>query len=140
MIYIDKEYLIGFSQERFIDESAEEDMAILDQIELRQIAIIKSYIGTRYNIAEIFVEDSEHESEVIKDILAKMVMYKLLKRNAARKVPTDAKEQYDEAMKTLKDVATGVIFLSDLPPAVDSNGAVVSNSISGNLSNKNFYI
>ena len=79
-------------------------------------------------------------SEVLKEILAKMVLYKVWKRNAARKVPTDAKEQYDEAMKTLKEVSTGVIRLSELPPAVDESGAVVSNSISGNLSNSNFYI
>lgn len=49
MIYIDKEYLISQAQERFIDESSQNDNDIIDQIELAQIAIIKAYLGTRYS-------------------------------------------------------------------------------------------
>jgi phage gp36-like protein len=140
MIYIDKDYLISHAQERFIDESSQNDDEILDQIELTQIAIIKTYLGTRYNVENIFAEDSPIDNEVLKEILAKLVLYKLIRRNAARKVPNDYKEQFDEAMKTLKEVATGIIRLDGVPSAVASNGSVVSNSISGNLSNSNFYI
>jgi phage gp36-like protein len=140
MIYIDKDYLITQAQERFIDESSQNDDDILDQIELTQIAIIKTYLGTRYDVNTIFDEDSPIENEVLKEILAKLVVYKLIRRNAARKVPNDYKEQFDEAMKTLKEIATGIIRLDGVPPAVDTNGSVVSNSISGNLSNPNFYI
>jgi phage gp36-like protein len=140
MIYIDKDYLISHAQERFIDESSQNNEDILDQIELAQIAIIKTYLGTRYNVNTIFDEDSPIENEVLKEILAKLVLYKLIRRNAARKVPNDYKEQYDEAMKTLKEIATGIIRLDGVPSAVDASGAVVSNSISGNLSNPNFYI
>lgn len=140
MIYIDKDYLISQAQERFIDESSQNDDEILDQIELTQIAIIKTYLGTRYNVNTIFDEDSPIENEVLKEILAKLVLYKLIRRNAARKVPNDYKEQFDEAMKTLKEIATGIIRLDGVPPAIDTNGSVVSNSISGNLSNPNFYI
>ena len=140
MIYIDKDYLISQAQERFIDESSQNDDEIIDQIELTQIAIIKTYLGTRYDVNTIFDEDSPIENEVLKEILAKFVLYKLIRRNAARKVPNDYKEQFDEAMKTLKEIATGIIRLDGVPPAVDTNGSVVSNSISGNLSNPNFYI
>ncbi|WP_396177448.1 phage protein Gp36 family protein [Flavobacterium sp.] len=140
MIYIDKDYLISHAQERFIDESSQNDDEILDQIELTQIAIIKTYLGTRYDVNTIFAEDSPIDNEVLKEILAKLVLYKLIRRNAARKVPNDYKEQFDEAMKTLKEVATGIIRLDGVPSAVASNGSVVSNSISGNLSNSNFYI
>lgn len=140
MIYIDKDYLISQAQERFIDESSQNDDEIIDQIELTQIAIIKTYLGTRYDVNTIFDEDSPIENEVLKEILAKLVLYKLIRRNAARKVPNDYKEQFDEAMKTLKEIATGIIRLDGVPPAVDTNGSVVSNSISGNLSNPNFYI
>ena len=140
MIYIDKDYLISQAQERFIDESSQNDDEIIDQIELTQIAIIKTYLGTRYDVNTIFEEDSPIENEVLKEILAKLVLYKLIRRNAARKVPNDYKEQFDEAMKTLKEIATGIIRLDGVPPAVDTNGSVVSNSISGNLSNPNFYI
>lgn len=140
MIYIDKDYLISQAQERFIDESSQNDDEIIDKIELTQIAIIKTYLGTRYDVNTIFDEDSPIENEVLKEILAKLVLYKLIRRNAARKVPNDYKEQFDEAMKTLKEIATGIIRLDGVPHAVDTNGSVVSSSISGNLSNPNFYI
>jgi phage gp36-like protein len=140
MIYIDKDYLISHAQERFIDESSQNDDDILNQIELTQIAVIKTYLGTRYNVNTIFDEDFPIENEVLKEILAKFVLYKLIRRNAARKVPNDYKEQYDEAMKTLKEIATGIIRLDGVPSAVDASGTIVSNSISGNLSNPNFYI
>lgn len=139
MLYIDKNYLISHMQERLIDESTQNDDTILDDIELSQIEMIKSYIGTRYKVSEIFGAPPV-ENEVLKEILAKLLLYKLVKRNAARKVPTDYKEQYDEAMKILKEVATGIIKLDGLPPAVDGTGAAISNSMSGNLSNENFYI
>jgi phage gp36-like protein len=140
MIYIDKDYLISHAQERFIDESSQNDDDILNQIELTQIAIIKTYLGTRYDVNTIFKINSPIENEVLKEILAKLVLYKLIRRNAARKVPNDYKEQFDEAMKTLKEIATGIIRLDGVPAAVDTNGSVVSKSISGNLSNPNFYI
>ena len=140
MIYIDKAYLINYAQERFIDESSQNDDTILDQIEWAQIAIIKTYLGTRYNVAVVFDEDNPVENEVLKEIVAKLVLYKLVRRNAARKVPNDYKEQFDEAMQTLKEIARGVIPLDGVPQAVDSSGALVSSSISGNLSNPNFYI
>lgn len=88
----------------------------------------------------VFSSISPIANEVLKEILAKFVLYKLIRRNAARKVPNDYKEQYDEALKTLKEIATGVIRLDGVPPAVDNTGSVISNSISGNLSNPNFYI
>jgi phage gp36-like protein len=140
MKYIDKDFLIAHAQERFIDESSQNEDAIIDQIEITQIAIIKTYIGSRYNVAVLFDAATPIENEVLKEILAKLVLYKLIRRNAARKVPSDYKEQYDEAMKTLKEVSIGIIKLDGLPPALDNTGAIISNSMSGNLSNKNFYI
>jgi len=140
MIYIDKEYLVSFAQERFIDESSQSDDTILDQIEETQIAVIKSYLGTRYATETVFDEADPIHNEVLREILAKLVLYKLIRRNAARKVPNDYKEQYDEAMKTLKEVSIGIIKLGGVPPAVDETGAIISNSISGNLTNKDFYI
>lgn len=140
MIYLSKEELIDRMKEVFIDESSEEDQAIIDRLELAQIAILKSYLGTRLNVDEIFNEDAPIENEVLKDILAKLLLYKLIRRNSARKVPSDLKEQYDEAMKTLKEISTGVIKLDGVPVAVDDTGNVISNSMFGNTTNKDFYI
>lgn len=140
MIYITKDFLTNYMHERLIDESCQNDTSILDYLELTQIAIIKTYIGTRYNVTLLFDAITPIENAVIKEILAKLVLYALVRRNAARKVPEDYRDQYNDAMKTVKDVATGVLVLSELPTAVTSTGSLVSNSISGNLSNKNFYI
>ena len=140
MQYISKDDLITYAHERLIDESAENDSTTLDKIELAQIDIIKSYLSSRYNTEAIFSEDSPVENEVLKSILARMVLYRLFKRNAARKVPTDSKEDNDSAKKELIDISTGKTPLTDLPPAVDSSGNPVSKSLWGNNSNPNFYI
>lgn len=139
MIYIDKNYLATHIQDRLIDESTQNDDSILDAIELSQIEIIKTYLGSRYNVESIF-GSQPIANEVLKEILSKLMLYKLVKRNAARKVPTDFKEQYDEAMKQLKEIATGVIVLSELPNANGETGTANSNTLTGNLINKNFYI
>ena len=103
--------------------------------------IIKTYIGTRYDVETIFEAENVIENEVLKDILSKLVLYRLFRRNAARMLPKNYKEDFDEAMKQLKEIATGVVRLDGLPPAIDTTtGGVRSNSLSGNLSNPDFYI
>ena len=77
MQYISKDDLITYAHERLIDESAENDSTTLDKIELAQIDIIKSYLSSRYNTEAIFSEDSPVENEVLKSILARMVLYRL---------------------------------------------------------------
>lgn len=140
MIYLNKEDLIDTTIERLIDESVQNNPAIIDNVELKQIGVITTYLGSRYNVSTIFDSVTPIENEVLKDILARLVMFKLIKRNAARKVPNDYKDSYDAAMKQLKEIATGVVTLNGVPTAVNTNGTPKSNSISGNLSNPNFYI
>lgn len=140
MQYITKDDLIKDAHERLIDESGGNEAGMLDKIEASQIGIIKSYLGSRYNVEAIFDEDSPIENEVLKSILVRMVLYRLFKRNAARKVPTDSKEDYDAAMKELTDISTGKIKLEGLPVAVDGSGQPVSNTLWGNNTNENFYI
>ena len=141
MTYLIKDDLIVDAYERFIDESSNDENFILDDLEKRGISYIKTILGTRYNVALIFDEVTPIRNETIIQILTKWMLYKLIRRNAARKVPTDYKEDYDEAMKSLKDIATGTIVLSDLPTPTDENGNPInSNAIFGNNTNKDFYI
>lgn len=141
MIYIDKPYLITHCFERFIDESSQDSPDIIDTIVEAQIAVIKTYIGTRYDVNLIFDEAEPVENEVLKEILAKLVIYALVRRNAARKVPTDFKDNYDWAMQTLEKVATGRLPLSGLPTPTDESGnPSPSNSLWGNSKNNNNYI
>lgn len=141
MIYLEKEDLITDAFERFIDESSKDDLNVLDKAEERAIAFVKTIIGSRYDVDLIFTEGAPIINEMLVQILSRIVLYRVIKRNAARKVPTDYKEDYDEALSWLKDIATGKIPLDGLPLPVDEDGDPVdSNSLWGNNSNPDFYI
>jgi len=141
MKYIDKDDLISLSFERFIDESSENDTEILDDIEAKQIGIIKSLIASRYNVAAIFDETNPIKDEILINILATLVLYGIIRRNAPRKVTTDLKEERDRVMSTLEKIATGRITLNGLPLPVDESGnGVNSNTLYGNNTNEDFYI
>jgi phage gp36-like protein len=141
MIYLEKKDLITDAFERLIDDSSKDDITVLDKAEQRAIEFVKTMIGSRYNVNLIFTEGAPIINEMLVQILSRIVLYRVIKRNAARKVPTDYKEDYDEALAWLKDIATGKIPLDGLPLPVDENGnATNSNSLWGNNSNPNFYI
>lgn len=141
MTYLDKKDLIAVAYERFIDESSLDQPYILDNTEKKGIEKLKTTLGTRYNVNLIFDTITPIRNEVLIEILATWVVYKVIKRNAGRKVPTDYKEDYDEAMKQLKDIATGVITLDGVPTPTDDNGNPInSNTIFGNNKNNDFYI
>ncbi len=140
MNYLTKDDLILLAYERFIDESSQDQEYILDDTETRAIAYLKTVLGTRYNVTLLFNETEPIRNELIVQILSKIVVYNIIRRNAARKVPTGYSEDYDEAMKLLKDIATGVIKLDGVPGAVDENGNTISTTMFGNNTNKDFYI
>lgn len=141
MVYLTKEDLISSTFERFIDESTEDQEETLGLVEGQNIELIKSYLGTRYNVNEIFSSLTPIRNTILVRILIKLVMFDVIRRNAARKVPTDYKEEYDKAIELLEKIATGRIKLDGVPGAVDENGNPVnSNSLWGNNTNKNFYI
>lgn len=141
MIYLVKDDLISLAVERFIDESSEESDKILNTVELQNIQLIKGYIASRYNVSEIFSVLTPIKHEILTRILTKLVLFDIIRRNAARKVPTDYKEEYDKALELLEKIATGRIKLEGLPVPTDENGNPTnSTSIWGNNSNPNFYI
>lgn len=141
MVYITKADLITYCQEKFIDESLQGNENILTELEVTQIDIIKSYLGTRYNVDNIFNPDSPVSNAVLKSIIARMVLYWLIKRNAARKVPTNFQEDFEAATKELIAISTGKTPISGLPGLTDNSGNPVnSNTLWGNNSNRDFYI
>lgn len=141
MNYLTKQNLISYMQERFINESSENDEDILNEIESKNIELVKSYIGTRYNVMIIFDLVTPVLNQLLISIITRLTAYDLVRRNAARKVPTDYKEDYDQALKDLKEISTGVIRPNGLPTPTDTLGnSTNSNSIWGNNTNKDFYI
>lgn len=157
MIYLEKDDLITQAYERLIDESSKDKNGlsepvdpeatpevianlVLDQLELQNIELIKSYIGSRFDVSKIFNAEDPIRNQLLIRILTTLVLYDVFRRNAARKVPSDYKDNYDAALETLEKIATGRIPVDGLPPKTDEGGNPISNSIWGNNTNKNFYI
>jgi phage gp36-like protein len=141
MQYLEKTDLITASFERFIDESTLDQVETLDNVEAQNIALIKSYIGSRYDVEMIFDEDEPVKNELITRILVKLCLFDIIRRNAARKVPADFKEEYDKAIELLEKIAYGKLPVSGLPVPTDDDGnPIESTTISGNNTNENFYI
>lgn len=140
MRYLTKKDLIVDAFERLIDESSKDEEGILDDQVDRAIEIVETYIGRRYDVTAIFDDHNPIRNEVLISIISRITLYKTVRRNAARKVPADYKEDYDDAMEDLEKINTGRLKLEGLPLAKDDQGNVKSTSISGNNSNKDFYI
>lgn len=140
MKYLNKDNLITHSFERFIDESSKDFEDTLQNIEAENIGIIKTYLSSLYDVETIFHDTDPIRNPVLIRILSKLVLYDVIRRNAARKVPSDYVENYKDAMDTLEKIAFGRLELANLPPALDEDGEIVKDSIHGNNSNPNFYI
>lgn len=140
MVYLNKNDLITHAFERFIDESSNDFDDALKNIEAENIGIIKSYLGANYDVDTIFDKDNPIRNPLLVRILSKMVLYDVIRRNAARKVPSDYVEEYEKAMETLEKIAFGKLEIKELPPAIDDDGKIISNTLFGNNRNKNFYI
>lgn len=143
MKYLSEDDLTTDSYQRFIIESSADNPDVIFKCEDRAIALVITYLSSRYSVKDIFGDDELNipplRNELLADIITKITLYKLFKRNAARKLPDDIKEGWDWSILMLEKLQTGRIILN-LPPALDENGQVKSKSIWGNLSNKNYYI
>lgn len=137
MIYLTPEDLKTDSQERHITDSTADTPDVLEKIEKATIGIVSTFLSPRYDTQLVFAEGAPIRDEVLVDLMVKIALYKLFRRNAARKVGTDTKEDYSWAMKQLEKIQSGRITL-DLPaPDLESTG---SYSMFGNTSNRDFYI
>lgn len=143
MIYLTNADLTDGSYKRFITESSGDTEAghdIINANELKAIGLAKTYMTGRYDTDKIFDPESPVRDELLADIISKITLYKIFSRNAARKVSTDIKEDYDWAMKELQRINSGQTVLAGLPVPVDDDGEPISKSIYGNNSNTDFYI
>ncbi|MBX7204160.1 MAG: DUF1320 domain-containing protein [Bacteroidia bacterium] len=139
MIYLTQDDLNLESFERFITESTGGDSSIVDNAEKKAIAHCKTFLS-RYDVEDVFDEEEPIRDEHLANIIAIITCYKIISRNAARKVPSDAREDYKWALEQLEKIQTGRVTL-ELPPRIDSStGNAVSNAIFGNISNPDFYI
>ena len=111
---------------------------ILDDIELKVIDLVISYIAGTYN-CELIFSTPPIRNGVLVQIIASIVVYRSVKRNAARKVPDDYVELYKEAIKFLENIQSGSMALVNCPKLTTEEGGSIS-PVWGNNINKDFFI
>lgn len=141
MRYITREDLIDVIQEKMLDDSVQLDGAVIDSIEEKAIAFVISFISGRYKTVEIFDKESPLRHAILVQVISMIVTYRIVRRNAARKVPEDYKQVYDEAVTILKNIQGGSQKLDTMPevPSTDESGNPV-NIMWGNTTNKDYFI
>ena len=146
MKYLEEEDLIAVIQERLINESialaqdaALNDNEILNKIEEKAIDFAISYISGTYDTATIFDETTPIRNGVLTQAIACIVVYRAVKRNAARKVPSDLIELYTDAKKDLERIQIGAMNLINCPKLTTEDGTSTS-PVYGNNTNDNFFI
>lgn len=123
----------------FITESQNEFGDVLDKIEEKKIAIVRSKIGVRYDCDVIFAKTGNERSKLIIDALAHLVVYDLVRRNSARKVPEDFRLDWEYWNKWMDAVRDGREAPPELPAIDLSTGNNISTVYFGNNSNRDFY-
>ena len=93
--------------EDYIDESEQEDIEATEAIEKQAIALVKSKLRKRFDIAIIFSNAEYEGRDLIIWALSGIICYRLVKRNAARKVPSDFVKDYEEVKNWLDAVRDG---------------------------------
>lgn len=143
MKYLNKEDLISVTQERLLDESVinqSNDDTTLNDIESKAIAFAISYISGRYDTDKIFATPPLRNGVLVQAI-AQIVVYRAVRRNAARKVPEDFKELYDEAVRMLNNIQKGSTKLKGLPePTKNGNSISQAKLMYGNNTKNDFFI
>lgn len=142
MYYLTKEDLYDVIQQYLLDDSLQLDEARLDSIEKKAVAFAISYISGKYKTDEIFKESEPLRHPILIQLLAQIVVYRSVRRNAARKVPDDYKQIYDESVKTLENIQMGKQKLNGMPEVVKTDpetGATIS-PVWGNSTNRDNFI
>ena len=141
MKYIQDSDLTSVIQKRFLDDSTANiagDNSILDNLELKAIDYVISYISGRYKTDIIFDEASPLRTGVLLQIIAQIVVYRAVKRNAARKVPEDYVTLMSDSTKQLERIQSGAMALPGLPLVTSSDGT--RPLMYGNNKNLDFFI
>lgn len=118
MKYITEEDILAAIQEPMLYSSVEKQGDILDTLEQQSIDEVCSYIGGRYICTDIFGEPPLLNG-MLQRIITCMVVYRAVRRNAARKVPEDYVELNQWAYDTLARIRDGEMSLPGMPEVTD---------------------
>jgi phage gp36-like protein len=145
MRYISKDDIVSVIQERLMRDSIAteapveiEGSELLNDIENKAIDLAISYISGKYDCDKIFAS-SPIRNGVLVQVIASIVVYRSVRRNAARKVPEDYILLYNEAIKTLEKMQAGSVRLVNCPLLTKEDGTKAS-PLFGNNTNDNYFI
>src|ERR1035437_8325527 len=142
MVYIDDTDLASVIQERFLDDGTANiagDDSILTDLEQKASDYVVSYVTGIYNTDIIFSTDTPLRNGVLRQIIAQIVVYRAVRRNAARKVPEDYVTLMTDSTKQLERIQAGTMALPGLPLIVATDGTTAS-LMTGNNRNDDFFI
>lgn len=140
MIYLtDLDLHSGAFRQFFDQDPAPDKQDILDNIERQNISLIKTKLNGKYDTDAIFSASGNDRHWLIVKILSKLVIYDFFRRNAARKLPSDIREEYEWAMDILEKIKDGKEVPAGLPPATGDDGQP-DNIMYGNRKNNSYYV
>ena len=122
MIYINDTDLKNIIRDDMLTSSIQGQTDMLDELEANAIGKVKAYLFGLYKIDEIFDGVTVMRNPLLVEIIAKLVTYAAVRRNAARKVPADYSDLEDQAYSLLQRVADGKMTLIDLPIVTNEDG------------------
>ena len=133
---IEAHLLATLSRER----DQEDREAILNTLEAKNIALIKSNLKGRYDTDAIFKATAAKRHWLMVKILTKLVVFDYVRRNAARKVSEVYVKEWEWAMKILEQIKAGKETPDGLPNLTDEEGNAKKPLIWGNTTNKDHRI
>lgn len=116
----DYDFKIRSEISRLLDNT--ESKTKLKVAEDTAIAMVRMYIGGRFDCNVIFAATLEERNKFIMDIVISIALYKLYHQLGMKDIPEHRKVEYDDALEWLKMAGKGEIDVSDLPTALsDTN-------------------
>lgn len=136
MIFLTNKDLETEIFEEFIDMDDIEDQEILNTIERQSIALAKSKLRLRFKIDDMFNATGDDRNDLLIRYISAIVVYRIISRNKARKIPKDIYDLNNEAKMWLNDVRNGD-ETPDFPKVETNNGEQIYH---GNATNNDWYL
>ena len=122
MKYITNTDLKNIIRDDMLTSSIQGQTEMLNELEANAIGKVKAYLFGLYKVDLIFDGETVLRNPLLVEIIAKLVTYAAVRRNAARKVPADYSDLEDQAYSLLQRVADGKMTLIDLPIVTNEDG------------------
>lgn len=138
MQYINKYDLTVCIQNNLLEDNTQANDTILDNIETETIALAAGYLAGRYDTTRMFATPPVRNG-VLVQIISAITVYRVVRRNAARKVPEDYHNLYTDAIRLLERIQAGSLALEGCPAITAPDGST-GKLMYGNTTNPDFFI